>query len=278
MTISSEIFANREAVEAARDHALARGELGAVSVDPDAEARQHLRALGRISNGPAVAEALIAVVGAGVVPLDRATLVATADAFAGYTEAAQHFQQRPYDGVGLLLGEQPDGSVRLAVRASPAAWGAWLAEHGVEVRQQIGDDGRVVGETKSYKDIGRHCRVHWSPPGVAARSTSAVVGRAQIEAEGRRVRSDRSGEDEVGWVAWSVGFAWSVGGEAGKRLAFASRTLAPGVKLLGDGVLPMAASRSDGWSLVATTVPPTLEPAEFPEWLVTELGGKLVKA
>ncbi len=263
------------AINAARDRALSAGTRPG-DVDPDAEARQHLRALGAIAPGPAVAEALIAVWGHGVVPIDRDTLRATADPFAGYTAAAVHYQRAPHDGVGLQLGPHPAGTL-FAVRGTAAAWSAWLAEH-AEQRDITDDDGRIIASSRSYREIGRHCRVHWSPRGVAARSTPVVVGRAMIEAEGEKLRSDRAGVDNVGWLAWSTGVAWSVAGTGGLRLKFTDHKLGHGLELLANGVLPQAAARSDGWFLTSTGVPTTLDAADVPAWLVKALDAKLVTA
>jgi hypothetical protein len=267
-----------EALDLARTHAMTRGELGAIDVDPDAAPRSHLRALARINPAIGHAEGLLATVTTAVVPVDRNTLTASGEPFSGFSAAAEHYQARPHDGVGLALGPQPDGSALVAIRATAAAWSAWLAEHGTERRDVVADDGHVESESRSYLDPGRHVRVHWSPPAIQARATAVAVGRAMIEAEGAKVRTDRSGVGEIGWVAWSIGAAWSLAGSGGLRLAFRSRDLGHGVQLVADGVLPLASTRADGWSLTSTGTPVTLTPNETPEWLVKAFGGKWVKA
>ena len=247
-------------------------------IDPDAEARDHLRALGGIAPGPAVAEALLAVRGHGVVPIDRDSLLASGNPFPSYAAAAEHYQQSPHDGVGLELGGQPDGSTLVAVRATAATWLTWLAVHGSESRDIQDADGRVIAQDRSYLDPGRHVKVHWSPRGVSARVTPVAVGRAAIEREGESVRADRAGVGEVGWVAWAIGAAWSIRDDHGLRLAFKSHSLGEGVALLAEGVLPMAAARRDGWTLSCTGVPATLEPAAVPPWIIDTFDAKWVKA
>ena len=247
-------------------------------VDPDADSRDHLRALSRLNPAVGVAEGLLAVTPTAVVPLDRDTLSASGEPFDGFADAVQHYQARPHDGVGLKLGAQADGSVLVAARATAAAWSSWLAEHGTDLRQILSDDGHVESESRSYLDPGRHTKVHWAPPGVSARATPVVVGPAALMVEGEKVRMDRAGVGEFGWVAWSIGAAWSVAGKDGMRLSFKDRPLDHGVSLVATGVLPLAAHRADGWSLTYTGQPVTLEPEAVPPWLVAAFGGKWVTA
>jgi len=268
---------NAEILAGALDHALTAG-TRPYDVDPDAEARQHLQSLARINGAIGTAEGLLATTTTPVVPVDRNTLSASGEPFGSFSEAVQHYQQRPHDGVGLQLGAQRDGSVLVAVRATASAWSSWLGAVGTEHRQILSDDGHVESESRSYLDPGRHTRVHWAPPGVAARSTAVVIGPAALMVEGEKIRTDRGGSGEVGWVAWSVGAAWSVAGKDGLRLSFKDRTLDHGVSLVATGVLPLAAHRADGWSLTYTEVPVTLDPAGVPVWLVDAFGGKWVKA
>ena len=268
---------NAELIARARVHAMTAG-TRPYDVDPDADSRDHLRALSRLNPAIGTAEGMLAVQTTPVVPLDRDTLAASGEPFGGFSAAVEHFQRNPHDGVGLQLGAQRDGSVLVAARATAAAWSSWLAEHGTETREQVDDDGRVVDRTASYLDPGRHVRVHWSPPRVQARAGAVTVGRAMIEAEGERLRTDRAGVGEVGWVAWSIGAAWSVAGRDGLRLRFKDRPLDHGVALLATGVLPLAAHRADGWSLTYTSQPITLEPEAVPPWLVDAFGGRWVKA
>jgi len=220
-----------------------------ISVDPDAGARQHLQSLARMNPAIGTAEGLLATTTIPVVPVDRDTLTPSGEPFRGFSDAVQHYQARPHDGAALALGPQRDGSTLVAVRATAAAWSAWLAEHGTETRQILSDEGHVESESRSYLDPGRHTKVHWSPPGVAARTTAVVVGRAALMVEGEKVRADRAGVGETGWVAWSIGAAWSVAGKDGMRLSFKDRPLDHGVVLVASGVLPMAAHRADGWTL-----------------------------
>lgn len=139
-----------EVLGRARSHAMARGALGFVDVDPDGEARQHLRALSTLNPAAGTAEGLLANVG-GVVPLNPETLSPSREPFAGFTEALAHFVAHPRDGVGLLLGTQHDGSVRFAVRATAAGWARWLADVGTEEVLHYDEDGRVVESTRSYR-------------------------------------------------------------------------------------------------------------------------------
>jgi len=268
---------NAELLAGARDHALTAGTREA-AIDPDREARDHLRALSRLNPAVGVAEGLLAVTTIPVVPVDRDTLVASGEPFGGFSEAVQHYQQRPHDGVALQIGAQRDGGVLVAIRSTAAAWNAWLAERGTVARDVVDEDGRVVATNRSYLDPGRHTKVHWSPPGVHARTTPVVVGRVALMAEGEKVRTDRAGVGEVGWVAWQIGAAWQLAGKDGMRLAFTNKALDHGVELLAEGVLPMAAHRADGWTLSATEVPCAIEPAAVPLWLVDAFGGKWVKA
>ena len=244
--------------------------------DPDSPARRRLATLARVGPGPGTADGLLAASNLNVLALDSDTLEPTSTPFPSFAAAADHFSLRPHDGAGLQLGTQPGGSTLLAVRATAAGWSAWLAENGTESREREDDNGRRVD--RSYRDPGRHARVHWSPPAVAARVTAVTIGRSALWEEGEKVRTDRAGVGEVGWVAWSIGTAWSLAGKAGLRLAFADRRLGAGVTLLATGVLPMAAARADGWTLSSTGVPPTLEGAEIPAWLVEAFAGRWVKA
>lgn len=175
----------------------------------------------------------------------------------------------------MALGSQRDGTVLVAVRCAAASWVAWLAAHGVE-RREVDDGYGTTRVVESYMDPGRHVRVHWSPAPMMARSTPVVIGRAALIEEGDKVRSDRSGIGNVGWVCWAIGSAWAIGAQPGKRLSFTTKRLDHGAELLSDGeVLPLHAARRDGWTLTSTGIPATIDP---PPWLVDALGGRWVKA
>ncbi len=244
--------------------------------DPDSPARRRLAALARVSPGPGTASGLLATSNMYVVALDADTLEPTSAPFPSFSAAADHFSLRPYDGAGLQLGAQPGGGTLVACRATAAGWAAWLAENGTEAHEREDDNGRTVD--RSYRDPGRHARVHWSPPAVAARVTAVAIGRSALWEEGEKVRTDRAGVGEVGWVAWSIGAAWSLAGKGGLRLAFADRLLGAGVTLLATGILPMAAQRADGWFLSSTGVPVTLSPTDVPAWIIGAFAGKWVAA
>jgi len=243
-------------------------------VDPDAEGRAALRDLARVSMGAAVADALMATTTCSVVPLDRDTLTPTGEPFTWYDGILAHYENRYADGVGLLLGAQRDGGTLVALRAPQAAFNAWMADVGVERRTVDNGEG-VVRVDASYRPCPDFVRIHWSPPSVSARVTPVAVGRAAIMAEGEKVRTDRAGVAEVGWVCWSVGAAWSVVSQPGRRLTFTNKKLTHGVEVIAAGVLPMAATRRDGWSLTSTGTPRSVD--ELPEWLVAALGGRWVK-
>lgn len=242
------------------------------------EAREALADLAVFSPGSQTADALMAVRACYPVPVDRDTLIPTGKPLTSFDAILEHYSARHVDGVALPLGRQPDGSTLVAIRATAAAWNAWLAEFCVE-RREVDNGEDETRMDASYRDIGRHTRVHWSPRPVMTRMTPVVVGRAALMAEGEKVRTDRSGKDQIGWVAWSIGAAWAVPPDAGKRLAFTARKLGHGVELLSDGeLLPMCSVRREGWTLSCTGVPVTLDPNEMPLWLVEAFGGKWTKA
>ncbi len=80
------------------------------------------------------------------------------------------------------------------------------------------------------------------------------------------MRPRRLGAAEHGWVVWAA--ATTTGG----TLSFPSRRkLGHGLSVVGNGVVPWAARRADGWTLTASGVPPV---EAMPPWLVTVLGGR----
>ncbi len=244
--------------------------------DPDAVTRESLRRLGTASVGAAMAEAALAVsANALVVPIDPSSLIATGEAFESYDDALAHFVRVHADGVGLRLGRQRDGSTLVALSATQQGWRDWLAVEGVEAREVNNGEGHVRVD-KTYRDLPPYTRVHWSPPRTPARASNVAIGSSAIQAEGERLRADRAGVHEHGYVAWLIGAGWSTARGDSRSCRFASRKLGHGVELLADGaVLPMAAERADRWRLTATGVPQAAE--DFPNWLVDALGGKWVK-
>lgn len=243
--------------------------------NPDGAVRDALRRLSQIAPGAGVADAALAVTSRPVVALDPDTLRPSSDPLTTYEQILQHYSDRWADGCGLPLGAQRDGSVLVAVRCTAASWVAWLAAHGVE-RREVDDDYGTTRTVVSYMDPGPHVRVHWAPAPMAARSTPVVVGQAALIEEGDKVRADRAGVGEIGWVAWAIGSAWAIGAQPGKRLEFSTKKLDLGVEVLAAGeVLPLHAARRDGWTLTSTGLPATIDP---PEWLVTALGGRWVRA
>ncbi|MDP9397745.1 MAG: hypothetical protein M3P96_07945, partial [Actinomycetota bacterium] len=101
-----------------------------------------------------------------------------------------HYRANAADGAGLPLGRQPNGSTLVAVRATPESWRAWLAAEGTERRELVDDNGRVTGESVTYRHAGRHTLVTWSAPPLRARSVTAY-GAALISEATRAVASPR---------------------------------------------------------------------------------------
>ena len=123
-------------------------------------------------------------------------------------------------------------------------------------------DGRVA-ENRVYRDCGRPVSVSWQPPVNPARTTGAIFGTAALEAAARR--PVRPGQQTPGWMLWLL-----PPDPDGRSLSFKPRRLADGLEVLTDGVVPLYASRSDGWVVNADA--PQAEP--MPRWLRDALGGK----
>ncbi len=274
MTIESIEVAS--AIADARARALAADTYQTGPGDPDAATRESLRRLGTASVGAAMSEALLAVsANAYVVPIDPSSLTATAEPFESYEDALAHFVRVHADGAGLLLGRQRDGATLVAIKATQQGWRDWLAAEAVEEREVSDSEGRHVRVDRSYRDLPAYVRVHWSPPRTPARASNVAIGRSAIQAEGERLRADRAGVAEHGYVAWSIGAGWSTARGDSRSCRFASRKLGNGVELLAAGVLPMAAERADGWRLTATGVPQAV--VDFPDWLANAMGGRWTK-
>ncbi|MBA2560050.1 MAG: hypothetical protein H0V07_09215, partial [Propionibacteriales bacterium] len=216
---------------------------------PSAEeaARASLQALASLSAGAKLADALLSLSPSGfVVPVDPSTLTATTDPFDGYSAAAAWYATHPRDGCGLRLGRQRDGSLLFAFVASTTAYSKWFATCGVDRRERADSNGRIYAEP-TYRDFPRHVSVSWQPRPIHARTTSVTVGRSELEAASALLRTDRAGVGETGWLAVRVSPL-----PDGRRLRLRSRHIADGVELATAGVLPLAATRGDGWRLQST--------------------------
>jgi len=273
------------AVSAARESAMAVGprpDLPTLTAAEAAEAlaRERLQQLGQrgqgISPSSSAAEALLA--GGGCrwpVALDPDTLRVTGGPFKSYADALQHWMGAPGDGVGVELGPRP-GSFMLAVRATPAGWLAWRKVHASTTLDRGSEDGGP-GVVVEPRFLGYPSTASWAPPATGVRTGGVVTGAAALlsEADDFIFGAARQTAGRVGWLAWSIGQAWSVPAPSGKRLAFTDRRLDYGVEVVASGPLPVHVRRPDGWVLTLDTLP---VPAEMPPWLADELGGRLVKA
>lgn len=72
-----------------------------------------------------------------------------------------------------------------------------------------------------------------------------------------------------GWLLWVVAPA-----DDGRAVTFKPRKVAADLHVLADGVVPMYATRADGWVLRHSGVP-QMEP--MPAWLGAELGGSKLR-
>jgi len=224
--------------------------------------RERVRALR--SAGADTAAAVLSVTGWAALPLgdDLTPSAAPLDTFA---EIHRHYRNRHSDGAGIVLGERPAATL-VAVRGSASAWRDWYAEHAIESSKARFEDGS--GKVTSYRDAGRFSSISWQPPASPLRSTGVAVGAAELNAAAERMRPRRLGAAERGYLLW----AHPVGD---RRLTFpASRKLAPGLDMVGEGVVPLAAVRGDGWRVQLSGLP-VVEP--LPTWLLDALGGRLGK-
>ncbi|MBA2559896.1 MAG: hypothetical protein H0V07_08415, partial [Propionibacteriales bacterium] len=178
------------------------------------------------------------------------------------------YAAHPADGCGLRLGSQLDGSTLFAIRATTTAYRDWIGDVGVDRRELVDGNGRTFVES-TWRPFPVSVSVSWQPRSFSARTTGVAVGREQLDAAAASMRVDRSGGSESGWLALCGAVR-----PDGARLVVKSRRLGPGVEVLADGVLPMAAGRADGWVLQASGVPLS---DEIPDWLVEAVRGRWIK-
>jgi len=140
------------------------------------------------------------------------------------------------------------------------------AAEATERRVRRDEEGRPVGEERTYRPLGKFSAVAWSPPVAPMRTSTVAYGRRELDELAVAMRPRRTGTSEPGWIVWAI--------PAGDRLVSfpASRALGHGLAVLGAGVVPWSAQRPDGWVVVSSLVP-QVEP--LPEWLFAELGGRL---
>ena len=171
-----------------------------------------------------------------------------------------HYRHRNADGVGIQLGANAGGRTVVAIHGSPAAWSAFMVANATVERRDF--DGRVA-ENRIYRDCGRPVSATWQPPANPARTSGAIFGSAALEAAARR--PVRPGQQTPGWMLWLL-----PPDPDGRSLSFKPRRLADGLELVVAGVVPLHATRSDGWVLNADA--PMAEP--MPRWLRDAMGGK----
>jgi len=212
-----------------------------------------------------VAAALLSSTGWPPVPLDPDTLAPSAGPLTSHGEVYRHYRHRASDGCGLQLGAQPGGAVLVAVTGIGKAWADWVADAATERTQRRDEDGRVVHEMQTGRELGHYSAVGWAPPPPTVRTSGVAFGRQALDALAESMRPRRVGANEVGFVVWAA--------PPGPRpLTFpASRKLGHGLAVVGSGVVPWHAVRGDGWVLSASLVP-RAEP--LPGWLVEALGGR----
>ncbi|MBA3620034.1 MAG: hypothetical protein H0W56_10675 [Acidothermales bacterium] len=210
-----------------------------------------------------VAGALLGVSGLPPVATDPdAPTTASSGPLSTSAEVFAHYRNRNADGVGLQLGAAPGGRTVVGVRGTPTAWSAFMAERAVVERRTF--EGQVA-VNRLHRDAGRPVAVSWQPPPASTRSSGPLYGR-EIDAAARR--PERPGQATPGWLVWLV-----APDEAGRTVAFKSRRLGAGVEVLASGLVPLFATRSDGWRIAADV--PMSEP--LPSWLVDALGGRWSK-
>lgn len=242
---------------------------------PEEAARDRLRLLGaqQIAPSAGVAEAMIAL-GYQPVPVDGRTLQPAAPPLTSYADAMAHYFAHPEDGAGITLGAR-QGSFLVAVRAAPAAWGAWCRVHASETMDRGGEGGPGVVTEPKYIGGMQTCR--WSPPAARVRTGRVVVGvGAQLEeADDFVYGGPRKLHGEIGWLVWSVSHVWAASSsDPARPVTFTNRRL-DGIEVVASGVLPVHVVRpSDGWTLMLDSVPPTMP---MPEYLIAALGGKVGK-
>ncbi len=235
---------------------------------PDELDRQLVRELG--CPGATVADAVMATTSFVVVAIDPNTLIASSAPLTSAADVLDHFRPRYADGVGLVVGEQRDGSSLVAVAGTQASWDAWIAQHGTVTTPTYDPDGRPFGTETGYLPMPPFSRHRWGAPSLAVRASVARIGQTAMTELGEPLRTDRGGSAEICWTAWAAQDA------PGRRLTFPARELGHGLSVLGEGAaIPVYAVRRDGWTVSATRTP-TVEP--MPSWLIEALGGKWVKA
>jgi len=220
------------------------------------------------SPGGRTASALLATCGWPVVPLDPDTQEPSSGPLTTQREVFGHYRHRGADGAGLTLGTQPGGVVLVAVTGTTSAWRAWCADVATERIVRRDEEGRPVGEERSYRSLGWFSAVAWSPPASPMRTSTVAFGRRQLDELAAAMRPRRAGTDQPGYIVWAL--------PVGDRpVVFpATRALGHGLEVVGAGVVPWSARRADGWTLTASVVP-QVEP--MPPWLLAALGGRYGK-
>ena len=232
------------------------------SLAPEDLYKEGARSLG--SSGATTAVALLAVAGLAPVPLGDG-LKPSAGPLGTYKSIYDHFRARHHDGVGVALGEHPGGVVLVAQKATAAAWMKWQAAEGVEVSRRINDYGQAAEELTLLPMPRGFTSLTWQPPAAPLRSTGVHVGQSAIVEAGRTL-GRAAAPAEAGWVLYA---ATPVDGVP---LVFRDRRSDSfGVSVVASGVVPMYARRTDGSTLVASTVP-MAEP--MPTWMVDAFGGR----
>jgi hypothetical protein len=96
--------------------------------DPDAAARESIRAFAPMAPSVNVAAALLIAADVRPVPVDRETLEPTGAPLLDLAAVDAHWRANYTDGVGVRAGVQPKGSTVFALRGTNAALRDWLAE------------------------------------------------------------------------------------------------------------------------------------------------------
>ena len=240
--------------------------------DPLSSVREELDRLTPLAPAAGVARALVDVHGMAVVPIDRDSQQPTAAPLTALQDVVTHYRQNPADGVALVAGTDQSRSV-FAVEATPAAWAAWVADALTDVRVITDETGQRIGTDRVVRDLGSPVVISWRPPPAPPTRTVTALGAGALQ----RAWSELAGG--VGQqlaarpvlVAWSVAVAWSAPAEGGRQLTLKSHKLAPGVRLVADGLLPWYLAQGDGWTLSAAA---GLQTAVPPDHLVKALGGR----
>ncbi len=281
-------------IDQAAAHQLAAATLPALRdrpADPDASAREEVRALAAFAPSAGVAAAMLG----RVVPIDRTSLEPSGERLVSYADVLSHFRANAADGAALLAGKQPDGSVLVAVRAdTPETYREWLnsvALERIERRDDDNDPDRVTSVHSSYRDIGRHSRLSWAPPPLRARSVTAF-GMALIREVSTAVNQPRQQTLAGAWSTWALGLVFctpgipdgsqtyplpdgqSVSVPRYQRLTFKDHRLGRGVDLVASGPVPAHVVREDAWTFSVSITP---HAHEMPGWLIAALGGQVAK-